>query len=77
MILQNLKKSKVKNRCNLAASPKESYSTEGAVLPPLLIVMAVALTKHTHTLNLNNRIQNNRFNWIPYVERMEPEHIPQ
>jgi hypothetical protein len=57
-ILQNPKKSKeVKNRCNLAESPWESYGSERAVLLPLLITMAVAMTKkntrtptHTHEI---------------------------
>jgi hypothetical protein len=29
-------------------------------------------------VNLNNKIQNtNKLNWIPHVERMEPEGIPE
>jgi hypothetical protein len=42
------KSKEVKNRCNLAESPKESYDSERAVLPPLPIAMAVAMT-HART----------------------------
>jgi hypothetical protein len=34
------------------------------------------ITSELSILNLNNRIRNNRFNWIHHVEGIEPERIP-
>jgi hypothetical protein len=35
-----------------------------------------AIRNEINIFNLNNRIQNNRLNWIHHAKKIEPERIP-